>query len=310
MNASIPPAAADEAGRLAELNAKLPQVRWFVRKRPTDDGLAVIEDGLEHGLFPITGEWPEIEFIVALVNAYRAGAPTMDEGKLRNLRLRLESALENRRQEGDGDAVAWLSEGVQALTDALAGRLVPATPTQSEDARDERLWWFLTILNGMGGKSDAGDYAGNWLNTFCNDRPSDPDTFNLALNLKLTESSHDSDTDESRVWLTDAGKTWLAASAWSDLPRIAYEASNIGTLHWDDLPGTGKALWSRVALAVMEAGLKSVRMPGLKRAPVEIAKMVDTLYKATLPINDIEQSKLDECRGRVLSALGWEGLGP
>jgi len=32
---------------------------WFIRSRPTDDGLAVIEDGRSNGLFPITCEWQE-----------------------------------------------------------------------------------------------------------------------------------------------------------------------------------------------------------------------------------------------------------
>ncbi len=38
---------------------------WFVAKRPTDDGLAVIEDGREHGLFPVTCEWSEAYLIAA-----------------------------------------------------------------------------------------------------------------------------------------------------------------------------------------------------------------------------------------------------
>lgn len=38
---------------------------WFVRHRPTDDGLAVIEDGRLDGLFPITCEWGEAHLVKA-----------------------------------------------------------------------------------------------------------------------------------------------------------------------------------------------------------------------------------------------------
>lgn len=57
--------------RLAELSRKAAPGPWFVRARPTNEGFAVIEDGRQHGLAPIVGEWPEIEFVVALVNHYR-----------------------------------------------------------------------------------------------------------------------------------------------------------------------------------------------------------------------------------------------
>lgn len=62
---------ADELRRLSDAAADGP---WFVAKARRSDGLAEIEDGQQEGLFPIVGEWPEIEFIVALVNAYRSGA--------------------------------------------------------------------------------------------------------------------------------------------------------------------------------------------------------------------------------------------
>jgi hypothetical protein len=38
---------------------------WFVRPTPTRAGLAVIEDGRESGLFPITCEWSEASLIAA-----------------------------------------------------------------------------------------------------------------------------------------------------------------------------------------------------------------------------------------------------
>ena len=49
---------------------------WFVCERPTDEGLAVIEDGRAHGLFPITAEWPEARLIAAAVNFVRQALAT------------------------------------------------------------------------------------------------------------------------------------------------------------------------------------------------------------------------------------------
>lgn len=43
---------------------------WFIAKRPTDDGLLVIEDGRLNGMFPVKGEAREIELIVAMHNAW------------------------------------------------------------------------------------------------------------------------------------------------------------------------------------------------------------------------------------------------
>jgi hypothetical protein len=45
---------------------------WFVRERPTDDGLAVIEDGRANGLFPIKCEWGEAHLIAAAPDLYKA----------------------------------------------------------------------------------------------------------------------------------------------------------------------------------------------------------------------------------------------
>jgi len=54
------------------------QTKWTpgpgcVRQRPTDDGLAVIEDGRQHGLFPITCEWHEAPLVAAAPELYEAG---------------------------------------------------------------------------------------------------------------------------------------------------------------------------------------------------------------------------------------------
>jgi hypothetical protein len=57
--------------RLAELSEKAGEGPWYVAPARRDDGLAEIEDGKQHGIFPIVGEWHEIEFIVAAVNFVR-----------------------------------------------------------------------------------------------------------------------------------------------------------------------------------------------------------------------------------------------
>jgi hypothetical protein len=44
---------------------------WYVAPARREDGLAEIEDGRQHGLFPVTGEWHEIVFITNLVNWFR-----------------------------------------------------------------------------------------------------------------------------------------------------------------------------------------------------------------------------------------------
>jgi hypothetical protein len=85
-------------------------------------------------------------------------------------------------------------------------------PRASADAVGrERLRMFLEILSAAGGTSDAGDYPGSWINAFCETHEGrSPDTFNLAINKGYARSSHDSDTDHSVVYLTDAGRAILA----------------------------------------------------------------------------------------------------
>jgi hypothetical protein len=56
---------------LQALSEKAPEGPWYVAPARREDGLAEIEDGREHGMFPVTGEWPEIEFLVALANWFR-----------------------------------------------------------------------------------------------------------------------------------------------------------------------------------------------------------------------------------------------
>ena len=81
------------------------------------------------------------------------------------------------------------------------------TPSLADERMPTRMAFFLEILASMGGQSDASDYKWNWLNAFCAEHEGqEPDTFNEAVNRGFTTVSHDSSTDESTVYLTDAGR--------------------------------------------------------------------------------------------------------
>lgn len=75
----------------------------------------------------------------------------------------------------------------------------------------ERMRMFLEILSAAGGHSDCSEWDGAWINAFCEGHEGQsPDTFNQAIDLGYTRSTHDSDTDHSVVYLTDAGRAILA----------------------------------------------------------------------------------------------------
>ena len=57
--------------QLRELAAKAEGEEWFVQHAATDDGLSRIDDGCQHGMFPIYGEAHEIAFAAACVNFVR-----------------------------------------------------------------------------------------------------------------------------------------------------------------------------------------------------------------------------------------------
>jgi hypothetical protein len=74
-----------------------------------------------------------------------------------------------------------------------------------------RLWWYLHILEAIGGKTYDTANPREWLHAFSGEMEKrDPDTINQAHAMGLTNWSHNSDTDTSIIWLTDAGKAWLA----------------------------------------------------------------------------------------------------
>ena len=47
---------------------RIPHTPWFIRERPKDDGLAVIENGTQEGMHIAECEWHIAEFIVQTVN--------------------------------------------------------------------------------------------------------------------------------------------------------------------------------------------------------------------------------------------------
>jgi len=76
-----------------------------------------------------------------------------------------------------------------------------------------KLRLMLEIIAAMGGVTGASDFgAPNWLDYFCNDV--EPlDTFNQASKGGYLRVTHDSDTDVSMAYLTDAGHAFLATPA-------------------------------------------------------------------------------------------------
>lgn len=58
-----------EVKELRELLEKAADPPWFIAERPTNSGLLRIEDGRQHGMFPVTGEGHEIRLVVAAINA-------------------------------------------------------------------------------------------------------------------------------------------------------------------------------------------------------------------------------------------------
>jgi hypothetical protein len=60
-----------DIAKLRELATKAEGEKWFVQHAATEDGLSRIDDGCQHGMFPIYGEAHEIEFAAACVSFVR-----------------------------------------------------------------------------------------------------------------------------------------------------------------------------------------------------------------------------------------------
>jgi len=78
--------------------------------------------------------------------------------------------------------------------------------------RDERMYWFLTLLANMGGVSDASDTGLSWLSTFSSDRGQEDDTFNQASRMGFVVVTHNSDNDGSTMYLGKPGRAALKAA--------------------------------------------------------------------------------------------------
>ncbi|MEO9297606.1 hypothetical protein [Devosia alba] len=97
----------------------------------------------------------------------------------------------------------------------------------------------LSIVNAMGGQTDAGDERWSWLQWFCADEVgSEADTFNRCIDKGWLKSSHDSDTDHSVAWITDEGRQALAQKSL----RTTEAGEVVATMHRHVKRGTDYVL--------------------------------------------------------------------
>ncbi|WP_336802392.1 hypothetical protein [Kaistia sp. MMO-174] len=99
-------------------------------------------------------------------------------------------------------------------TEVALYRSPPATRHEAEIRNerieiDERLFWFLSILAGMRGRTEVLDRPYEWLASFCDDRPSGSDTFNLAIERGFMTSYYDGDRDHGEAIITEAGRQFV-----------------------------------------------------------------------------------------------------
>ena len=99
---------------------------------------------------------------------------------------------------------------MRAVLEAAA--LLSAARSQGPgEGLDEPTRWLLRYVDASGGKVSASEYRGNPIDLWCDDRGQETDTLNVAIEDGLLSCSHNSDTDESWVWITDAGRRALPA---------------------------------------------------------------------------------------------------
>jgi len=101
------------------------------------------------------------------------------------------------------EALAAIYSAREALRRAGLGPIIVAP------LLDERMFWFLSVLQAAGGDAPASDDPGEWVAAFCDDREP-TDTYNLAEDLGFTRTTHDNRSDNSTVRLTDLGREALA----------------------------------------------------------------------------------------------------
>lgn len=100
--------------------------------------------------------------------------------------------------------------------DYVNGDPLPARAPSREPeggAVDERLKWFLKVIEGAGGEVCSTESRHNPINVFCEDRDNGDDTFNISEAAGYTQTSHDTSFDTSTTRITDKGRAYLAALA-------------------------------------------------------------------------------------------------
>ena len=115
----------------------------------------------------------------------------------------------------DTDGRGMIGRGRNHLHQRVARALLSAARqarTQGPgEGLDEPTRWLLRYVDASGGKVSASEYRGNPIDLWCDDRGQETDTLNVAIEDGLLSCSHNSDTDESWVWITDAGRRALPA---------------------------------------------------------------------------------------------------
>lgn len=77
------------------------------------------------------------------------------------------------------------------------------------DAKKE-LVLLAIIAHTRGGQTDVSEYDWHWMGWFCEDeKPGGTDTFNRCIDKGWLRSTHDSDTDSSTAYITEAGRLAL-----------------------------------------------------------------------------------------------------
>ncbi|HCQ53588.1 hypothetical protein [Brevundimonas diminuta] len=85
--------------------------------------------------------------------------------------------------------------------------------SESIRGADERLKWFLKVIEGAGGEVCSTESRHNPINIFCEDRDSGDDTFNISEAAGYTQTSHDTSFDTSTTRITDKGRAYLSTLA-------------------------------------------------------------------------------------------------
>lgn len=96
----------------------------------------------------------------------------------------------------------------QKLADDLEEIALSVQP-DSGGVVDERLKWFLKVIEGAGGEVCSTEHRQNPINVFCDDRDGD-DTFNISEAAGYTQTSHDTSFDTSTTRITDKGRAYLS----------------------------------------------------------------------------------------------------